>query len=214
MIKILLVDDHQLVRAGLRSILDNAGDMTVVGEASDGDEALGMARGVEFDVVLMDIHMPEGMGGIEATRRLLRQAPGARIIALSQMSDDPLPAQLQQAGAIGYLTKGCPAKEMLDAIRAVHRGMPYVDAQLAQRRMVKTWRGTASTPFEQLSPREMQVTLMILDGRRNKDIAESLSLSEKTVSTYRQRIYEKLGVGTDVELTRLAFRHGIISEGE
>jgi two-component system invasion response regulator UvrY len=80
--------------------------------------------------------------------------------------------------------------------------------------MVKTWRGTASTPFEQLSPREMQVTLMILDGRRNKDVAGSLSLSEKTVSTYRQRIYEKLGVGTDVELTRLAFRHGIITEGE
>jgi two-component system invasion response regulator UvrY len=214
MIKILLVDDHQLVRAGLRSILDNAGDMSVVGEAGDGDEALSIARTVDFDVVLMDIHMPDGMGGIEATRRLLRQAPAARIIALSQMSDDPLPAQLQQAGAIGYLTKGCPAKEMLDAIRAVHRGMPYIDAQLAQRRMVKTWRGTASTPFEQLSPREMQVTLMILDGRRNKDVAGSLSLSEKTVSTYRQRIYEKLGVGTDVELTRLAFRHGIITEGE
>jgi two-component system invasion response regulator UvrY len=214
MIKILLVDDHQLVRAGLRAILDAAGDMAVVGEAGDGEEALAIAREARPDVVLMDIHMPDGMGGIEATRRLLRQVPAARVIALSQMSDDPLPAQLQQAGAVGYLTKGCPAREMLDAIRAVYRGIPYIDAQLAQRRMVKSWRGTASTPFEQLSPREMQVTLMILDGRRNKDVAESLSLSEKTVSTYRQRIYEKLGVGTDVELTRLAFRHGIISEGE
>jgi len=214
MIKILLVDDHQLVRAGLRAILDKASDMVVVGEAGNGDEALSIARGVDIDVVLMDIHMPGGMGGIEATRRLLRQAPKARIIVLSQLSDDPLPAQLHEAGAIGYLTKGCPATEMLDAIRAVHRGMPYIDAHLAQQRMVKSWRGTTSTPFEELSPREMQVTLMILDGRRNKNVAESLSLSEKTVSTYRQRIYEKLHVSTDVELTRLAFRYGIISEGE
>ena len=214
MIKILLVDDHQLVRAGLSAILDKASDMVVVGEAGNGDEALGIARGVEVDVVLMDIHMPGGMGGIEATRRLLRQAPKARIIVLSQLSEDPLPAQLHEAGAIGYLTKGCPAAEMLDAIRAVYRGMPYIDAHLAQQRMVKSWRGTTATPFEQLSPREMQVTLMILDGRRNKNVAESLSLSEKTVSTYRQRIYEKLHVSTDVELTRLAFRHGIISEGE
>lgn len=214
MIRILLIDDHQLVRAGLRSIIEAAGDMAVVAEAGDGEEALTHARKLEFDVALMDIHMPDGMGGIEATRRLLRQAPKARVIALSQLSDDPLPAQLHDAGAVGYLTKGCPAREMLDAIRAVHRGLPYVDAELAQKKMVKTWRGTAATPFEHLSSREMQVTMMILDGRRNKQIAESLSLSEKTVSTYRQRIYEKLAIGTDVELTRLAYRHGIISDGE
>lgn len=214
MIKILLVDDHRLVRAGLRSILDGAGDMQVVGEAGDGGDALRIARQQQPDVALMDIHMPDGMGGIEATRRLLRQSPSVRVIALSQMSEDPLPAQLQEAGAVGYLTKGCPAQEMLDAVRAVYRGMPYIDAQLAQRRMVKSWRGTAATPFEQLSSREMQVTLMILDGRRNKEIAASLSLSEKTVSTYRQRIYEKLEVRTDVDLTRLAFRHRLVIEGE
>jgi two-component system invasion response regulator UvrY len=162
----------------------------------------------------MDINMPGGMGGIEATRRLARLLPQARIVALSVLSDEPLPTQLHEAGAIGYLTKGCPAKELLDAIRAVDRGLPYVDARLAQRRMVAGWRGTKATPFEELSAREMQVTLMILDGRRNHEIADCLSLSQKTVSTYRQRIFEKLDIATDVELTRLAFRYGLISETE
>ncbi|MCF7989363.1 MAG: response regulator [Thiohalocapsa sp.] len=212
MIKILIVDDHQLVRAGLRSIIESAGDMQVVAEAADGEEALGAVRKLSVDVVLMDIQMPDGMGGIEATRRLLRQSPHTRVIALSALSEDPLPARLHEAGAIGYLTKGCPAKEMLDAIRAVHRGMPYVDADLAQKRMVAGWRGTAETPFESLSAREMQVTMMILDGRRNHEIANSLSLSQKTVSTYRQRIFEKLDVSTDVDLTRLAYRHGMIQD--
>lgn len=214
MIKIFLVDDHQLVRAGLRALLNGAGDMEVVGEAGDGNELLAKARGLDIDVTLMDIQMPGGMGGIEATRRLVRQSPKTRVIVLSHLSDDPLPGQLHDAGAVGYLTKGCPPDEMIDAIRAVHRGMPYVDAQLAQRRMVRTWRGIAATPFESLSGREMQVTMMILDGRRNKIIAEALSLSEKTVSTYRQRICDKLKVETDVELTRLAYRHGIICDGD
>lgn len=212
MIKIFLVDDHQLVRAGLRALLEGAGDMQVVGEAGDGLEALTKARGLAIDVALMDIQMPDGMGGIEATRRLTRQSPLARVVVLSHLSDDPLPAQLYEAGAVGYLTKGCPPQEMFDAIRAVHRGQPYVAAAIAQRRMVRAWRGVAQTPFESLSGREMQSLMMILDGHRNKDIASQLSLSEKTVSTYRQRICEKLKVSTDVELTRLAFRYGLISE--
>jgi len=160
----------------------------------------------------MDLNMPGGMGGIEATRRLCRLLPKARIVALSALSDEPLPTQVHDAGAIGYLTKGCPARELLDAIRAVQRGLPYVDARLAQKRMVAGWRGTKETPFADLSAREMQVTLMILDGRRNHEIAECLSLSQKTVSTYRQRIFEKLHLSTDVELTRLAYRHGLIQE--
>jgi two-component system invasion response regulator UvrY len=215
MIKLMIVDDHQLVRAGLRSIIESAGDLAVVAEADSGEEALVQAqKGIAPDVVLMDINMPGGMGGIEATRRLARLLPQARIVALSVLSDEPLPTQLHEAGAIGYLTKGCPAKELLDAIRAVDRGLPYVDARLAQRRMVAGWRGTKATPFEELSAREMQVTLMILDGRRNHEIADCLSLSQKTVSTYRQRIFEKLDIATDVELTRLAFRYGLISETE
>ncbi|WP_296899912.1 response regulator [Thiohalocapsa sp.] len=213
MIRVMIVDDHQLVRAGLRSIIEAPGDLAVVAEAQSGEEAVAQAQqGLAVDVVLMDLNMPGGMGGIEATRRLARVVPQARIVALSALSDEPLPTQVHDAGAVGYLTKGCPAKELLDAIRAVHRGLPYVDAKLAQRRMVANWRGTKETPFADLSAREMQVTLMILDGRRNHEIADCLSLSQKTVSTYRQRIFEKLDIGTDVELTRLAYRHGLIQE--
>ena len=215
MIKLMIVDDHQLVREGLRSIFASAVDLAVVGEAQSGEDAIALVQqGASPDVVLMDINMPGGMGGIEATRRLTRMLPNLRIIVLSALSEEPLPTQLHDAGAIGYLTKGCPAKELLDAIRAVERGLPYVDARLAQRRMVAGWRGTKETPFADLSPREMQVTLMILDARRNHEIAQCLSLSQKTVSTYRQRIFEKLGITTDVELTRLGYRHGIIKETE
>jgi two-component system, NarL family, invasion response regulator UvrY len=213
MIKLLLVDDHELVRAGLRAILESAGDMDVVGEASDGAEAVKRCRDCFPDVVLMDIRMPQGMGGIEATRRLLRYDPAPKVIALTSMADDPLPGQLHEAGALGYLTKGCPAQELLEAVRTVHRGRPYIDAKLAQRLAFGRWDGPAS-PFEQLSPREMQVLMMILDGRRNVDIANDLNKSQKTVSTHRQRIYAKLGVETDVELTRLALRFGLIVDGE
>jgi two-component system invasion response regulator UvrY len=215
MIKLMIVDDHQLVREGLRSIIESAADLAVVAEADSGEDAIAQAqKGAAPDVVLMDINMPGGMGGIEATRRLVRLLPQTRIVALSALSEEPLPTQLHDAGAVGYLTKGCPARELLDAIRAVDRGLPYVDARLAQRRMVAGWRGTRETPFAELSAREMQVALMILDGRRNHEIAECLSLSQKTVSTYRQRIFEKLDIGTDVELTRLAYRHGLIMETE
>jgi two-component system, NarL family, invasion response regulator UvrY len=214
MISVMIVDDHQLVRAGLRSILESAGDLCVVAEGQSGEEAVALVEtGLGADIVLMDLNMPGGMGGIEAIRRLKRLLPELRIIVLSALSDEPLPTQVHEAGAVGYLTKGCPARELLDAVRAVHRGLPYVDAKLAQRRMVAGWRGICSTPFEQLSGREIQVTLMILDGRRNHDIADALGINQKTISTYRQRIFEKLKVGTDVELTRLAYRHGLIDEG-
>lgn len=211
MIRVLLVDDHELVRTGIRRILEEAGDMQVVGEASEGDEALKMARKLEPDVVLMDVNMP-GMGGIEATRRMVRLLPRAKVIALTVLDDDPFPARLNEAGAVGYLTKGCPAKEMIEAVRTVHRGFPYVASSVARKHMIADWQGMAATPFQELSAREMQVAMMILDGQRTQDISDALSLSPKTVSTYRQRIYDKLRVKTDVELTRLAYRHGIIVE--
>jgi two-component system invasion response regulator UvrY len=211
MIKVLLVDDHELVRTGIRRILEESRDMQVVGEASDGDEALKTARKVEPDVVLMDVNMP-GMGGIEATRRMVRLLPKVKVIALTVLDDDPFPARLNEAGAVGYLTKGCPAKEMIDAVRTVFRGFPYVASSVARKHMIADWQGLASTPFQELSAREMQVAMMILDGQRTQEISDALSLSPKTVSTYRQRIYEKLHVKTDVDLTRLAYRHGIIVE--
>ena len=211
MIKVLLVDDHELVRTGIRRILEEAYDMDVVAEASNGDEALRKAQQVQPDVVLMDLNMP-GIGGIEATRRIVRSVPEAKVIALTVLDDDPFPAKLNEAGAMGYLTKGCPADEMLQAIRMVSGGTPYVASSVARKHMLADWQGTAATPFEELSSREMQVAMMILDGQKTQEISDGLCLSPKTVSTYRQRIYEKLGVKNDVELTKLAYRHGIISD--
>ncbi len=213
MIKVLLVDDHELVRTGIRHILDEASDIVVIGEASGGDEALKFAKKIEPDLVLMDVNMP-GMGGIEATRRMVRLLPDVKVIALTVLDDDPFPARLNEAGAKGYLTKGCPAEEVLDAIRMVNKGHPYVASAVARKHMLADWSGVASTPFEELSAREMQVAMMILDGQRTQQISDSLCLSPKTVSTYRQRIYEKLGVNNDVELTRLAYRHGLIKDSE
>jgi two-component system, NarL family, invasion response regulator UvrY len=213
MIKVLLVDDHELVRTGIRRILDEAGDMEVVGEAADGDEALRVARKVAPDVVLMDLNMP-GMGGIEATRRMIRLQPNAKVIALTVLDDDPFPARLSEAGAVGYLSKGCPAAEMIEAVRTVYGGAPYVAVSVARKHMLADWRGVAKTPFEELSSREMQVAMMILEGQRTQEISDALSLSPKTVSTYRQRIYDKLNVKTDVELTRLAYRYGLIVDGD
>jgi two-component system invasion response regulator UvrY len=212
-IKVLIVDDHALFRAGIRRILADQDLIDVVGEAESGEAALGLVQKLAPDVILMDVNMPGGMGGIEATRRLGRVAPTSRVIALTMLGDDPFPDQLREVGAMGYLTKGCPADELAHAIRTVAAGRPYVDAQVAQARMMSSWQGEAGSPFKELSSRELQVAMMILDGQRTQDISQSLSLSPKTVSTYRQRIYDKLGVHTDVELTRLAFRYGLIQPG-
>lgn len=212
MIKVLIVDDHALFRAGIRRILQDQDLIEVVGEAENGEEALRLAKKLAPDIVLMDLNMPGGMGGIEATRRLGRVAPDSRVIALTVLDGDPFPGQLREAGAMGYLTKGCPAEELVKAVHSVAGGRPYVDSLVAQTRMLADWQGTGGNAFTELSSRELQVAMMILDGQRTQDISDSLSLSPKTISTYRQRIYEKLGVHTDVELTRLAFRHGILQD--
>ncbi|WP_295391875.1 response regulator [uncultured Thiodictyon sp.] len=213
MIKVIIVDDHALFRAGLRLILAQQDQIEVVGEAASGEEALRLAKRLEPDICLMDVQMPGGMGGIEATRRLSRLLPNCRVIALTMLGDDPFPAQLREAGAMGYLTKGCPAEELVKALRLVASGHPYVDSSVAQARMLAQWGGETGSPFKELSARELQVTMMILDGQRTQDISATLSLSPKTVSTYRTRIYEKLAVQTDVDLTRLAMRHGLINDG-
>ncbi len=213
MIKVLLVDDHELVRTGIQQILMDAGGIDVVGAVSSGEEALKQAPQLEPDVVLMDVSMP-GMGGIEATRRILCSNPLLKVIALTVHDDDPFPARLHDAGAMGYLTKGCPADEMLSAIHLVAKGLPYISSEVAKKHTLAEWRGhdQATSPFVVLSHREMQVTMLILEGKKNQDISDTLNLSPKTISTYRQRVYEKLDVANDVELTRLAYRFGILND--
>jgi len=211
MIRVLVAEDHELVRLGIRRILETAADIEVIAEAQSGEDALAKARQNRPDVVLMDVHMP-GMGGIEATRRITRALPNTNVIALTVLDEDPFPAQLREAGAKGYLTKGCPADEMFEAIRVVYSGCCYVAATVAKKHMLADLEGRTDSPLARLSARELQILMMILDGQRGQDISDTLSLSPKTISTYRQRIYEKLGVCSDVELTKFAFRQGLLND--
>ncbi len=208
-INVVLVDDHELVRTGIRRILEDARGVTVVAEASSGEEAVKVAQAHTPDVMLMDIHMP-GIGGIEATRKVLRASPRTRVVALTVHGDKPYAVQLLKGGAQGFLTKGCPADEVIKAIRAVHSGQRYIGADVAQELALALLPGAETSPFDTLSQREMQVLLMLTEGQSIQAISDRLCLSPKTISTYRYRLCEKLGVDNDVELIRLAIRHGIV----
>ena len=214
MIRILLVDDHDLFRAGMGSILRSQDDMLVVGEYSDGEQVIEAVRQEAPDLVLMDVNMP-GMGGIEATRTILRIAPQTKIIAVTVLSDDPFPNQLLDAGASGYISKGSGSQEMMEAIQTVMRGNYYISSDVAQKLTLTNFRkrGEAS-PLDTLTAREMQVMLMITRGQSNQEIADILFLSPKTISTYRHRVFEKLDVSNDVELTHLAIRHGLFENAQ
>ena len=209
MIKVLLVDDHQLVRSGIRRILDDTDDLEVIAEAGCGEDALKLARQGQPDVVLMDVNMP-GIGGLEATRKLLQISPATRIIALTIFMEEPYPSRLLEAGAMGYLTKGCAVEEIVRAIRCVMQGERYLGEEIARHIAREGWGTVGGNSLDKLSRREIQVMLMITRGYRLQEISDSLCLSPKTVSTYRYRLYEKLGVETDVELTHLAIRHGML----
>lgn len=214
MIRILLVDDHDLFRAGMGSILRSQDGMVVVGEYSDGEQAVEAVRREAPDLVLMDVNMP-GIGGIEATRKILKIAPQTKIIAVTVLSDDPFPNQLLDAGARGYISKGSGSQEMMEAIESVMRGNYYISSDVAQKLTLTNFRkrGEAS-PLDTLSAREMQIMLMITRGQSNQEISDALFLSPKTISTYRHRLFEKLDVSNDVELTHLAIRHGLLENAQ
>lgn len=209
--RVVLVDDHQLVRTGIRRLLSDTEEIEVVGEAGSGEDALRLVRETSPDVVLMDVNMP-GIGGLEATRKLLRVDPELRIIALTIHVEEPYPSRLMEAGAMGYITKGCNEGEITDAIRAVMRGERYIGADIAQQMALAGFDGTRDGGLDKLSQREMQVMMMVTQGYKMQEISDTLCLSPKTISTYRYRLYEKLGVETDVELTHLAIRHGMIDQ--
>ena len=209
MINVLLVDDHDLVRAGIKRILDDVSGVKVIAEARTGEEALRLGRQLKPNVVLMDVKMP-GIGGFEATRKLLRIDPDIKVLIVTTCNNDIYPARLLQVGAAGYLTKGSSMNEMIQAIRAVHAGQRYISPEIASRLAFRHVADQEDSPFESLSERELQVMLMITKGTKVQDIAENLCLSPKTVNSYRYRIFEKLSVNNDVELTLLAIRHGLV----
>jgi two-component system invasion response regulator UvrY len=208
-INVLVVDDHELVRAGISRLLMDVPGIRVVGALSSGEEAIKFVKEKHPHVVLMDVKMP-GIGGLEATRKMLRTDPVVKVIALTVCEGEPFPSKLLQAGAKGYLTKGAALDEIVQAIKAVHAGKRYLGPEIAQQLAFKTLEDKEKPLFDSLSDREMQVLLMITSGQKVQEISEKLCLSPKTVNTYRYRLFDKLNVSSDVELTHLAIRHRIV----
>ncbi len=211
MTKILVVDDHDLVRMGIARMLADVPGYQVVGDAKNGEEAVSKARELMPDVILMDVKMP-GMGGLEATRRLRQYNPKVKIIAVTACDDSLHPTRLMQAGAVGYVTKGADFSEITDAINRVIRGDLYMSNSIAQQLALKNFNGDDSqgSPFEKLSQRELQTAMMIANGQKVQNIADIFCVSPKTVNSYRYRIFVKLDINSDVELTLLAVKHDFL----
>lgn len=209
MIKVLLVDDHYLVRTGIKRLLDDAKGISVVSEAATGEEAVTYCREHHPDVVLMDMNMP-GIGGMEATKKILRYSPDIKVLFLTVQVEEPFPTKVMQIGASGFLTKGAGPDEMIQAIKAVKCGQRYLTPDIAQKMALTQFQTTDENPFSSLSERELQIMLMITRGQKVVDISEQLNLSSKTINSYRYRMFDKLKVSNDVELTHIAIRYGLL----
>ncbi|MCC4285209.1 UvrY/SirA/GacA family response regulator transcription factor [Marinobacter salarius] len=216
MIRVLVVDDHELVRSGITRMLADNPDIEVIGEASSGEDAIDSVRKDSPDIVLMDIRMP-GIGGLEATRRILRIDDAVRVIVVTACADDPYPTRVMQAGASAYITKGADIKEMVRAIRMAHSGQRYISPEIAQKMALKQLGGGDGRDedgelslFDRLSEREMQIAMMVVDCQKVQDISDKLCLSPKTVNSYRYRIFEKLEISSDVELALMAVKLGLL----
>jgi two-component system invasion response regulator UvrY len=200
MIRIVVADDHPIVRAGLREIIGRETDMTIASEAQTSQEALDIVRRQSADVLILDVMMP-GRGGIEVLKQLHQEMPDLPVLILSVHPEDQLAVRALRAGAAGYLTKDSAPAELVGAIRKVVGGGKYVSPKMAER-LAEELVGGAQAPHERLSDREHQILKMIANGRTLTEIADELALSVKTISTYRSRIMEKLNVKTTVDLVR------------
>jgi DNA-binding NarL/FixJ family response regulator len=212
-IKVLLVDDHRIVRHGLRALLDKEADIKVVSEADSGRDALQLAGEILPDVIVMDIAMPD-MNGVDAARRIIADNPECRILVLSMLGDKRFVAEMFSAGVKGYLLKDCAADELVRAIRAIHRGEMYLCPQIAGiviKDFIKLLPEASPETSPVLTSREREVLQLIAEGKNAKEIAFILSVSSKTVDTFRQSIMKKLGLNTVAELTKYAIREGLTS---
>ncbi|MFT6093902.1 MAG: two-component system invasion response regulator UvrY [Pseudohongiellaceae bacterium] len=207
-ITVVIVDDHKLVRTGLARMIDDEIDMRIIAEAATGEEALQICETLVPDIVLMDARMP-GIGGIEATLRLLKNHPKLRVIAMSSVTSGIIPSQMLRSGAKAFITKNIGVEEMLKSIRVVYEGQHYVTADAAIRLALDPFNRNQEPLFDKLSRRELQIAQMLTDGKKVSQISEFLQLSPKTVYSYRYRLFEKLGIHSDVELTILAVKFGL-----
>lgn len=213
LVRVLIVDDHDIVRAGIRMLLDAQPDMAVIGEASDGKEAIEMAGSMKPDVVLMDISMP-GTTGIEATRAIKKTNSQIEVVGLTMHAEDRYFFQLLQAGASGYVVKGAAPRELLEAVRAASRGEAYIHPSL-QRKLIgdyvsRTEGSDQASMLADLTGRELEVLRLIVDGLTSREIAESLVISPNTVERHRQNIMSKLGLHNRAELVRYAISKGLV----
>jgi len=209
---IVLVDDHKLVRDGVRTILERGAEFHVVGEAENGADAVQLCRKAQPDLVLMDIGLP-GMNGIEATTELLRHCPSVKVVILSMFDDENSVVSAIRSGARAFVLKKASSGELLDALRAVARGGSYLSSQVSDRLLTRIQRGDLDTrertPLESLSPREVQVLRLVAEGKTSKDIALMHDLGLQTVRSYRKTMMKKLGVNNVAGLTQLALAAGL-----
>lgn len=208
--KILIVDDHPIVRDGLKQILGDTDDLVVSGEAGNADEAIALVRDSDFDLVVLDITLP-GRTGIDLLRDLRRERPTLPVLMLSIHPEDELGIRAVKAGASGFLSKECASDDLVRAIQLIVSGNKYISRALADRLIEEIQRDTNRPPHEQLSDREYEVMSLIATGSSMKEVAAALSLSKSTVSTYRARILDKLNVKSTAEITRYAIHHGLVS---
>ena len=209
MISVLLTDDHELVRTGIRRLLEDSKQVEIVGEADCGEDSLQLAQSLKPDVILMDVNMP-GIGGVEACRRILQRSPKQKIIVLTVHNEHTFPKRLLEIGAKGYLTKDCGVDEMIKAIKQVNSGGSYIASSIAQQLALSLLPGNDVNPIDRLSRREFQVMLMISQGLTNVEISDKLCLSPKTISTYRLRVLEKLNAHNEVDLIKIAVEQGMV----
>jgi len=212
-IKIILADDHKIIREGLRALLEKEPDMEVVGEANDGIATVRLTKNLNPDIVIMDIGMPD-MNGIEATRQIISETKGVKVIALSMHSDRRFVLQMLKAGASGYLLKDSAFEELALAIKTVMLGQPYLSPKITDvviKEYIISMAKNEETVFTKITAREREVLQLIAEGKSTKQIASFLNVSVKTIETHRQQIMEKLNIHSIAELTKYAIREGIAS---
>ena len=207
-INVLLVDDHSVVRAGFRRLLETSPEITVIGEADTGDKAWRLFEDLGPDVVVMDLSMP-GMGGLEAIEKIRKIAAQARILVLSVHENEPFPSRALQKGAAGYLTKRCAPEELVIAVREIADGKCYLGKDIA-RRLAAERRDSERDLLTKLTSREFQVFTLLAKGRSVAEIADTIFISPKTVHVHRANVFRKLGISTTAELVRMAIRNDII----
>jgi DNA-binding NarL/FixJ family response regulator len=207
-IRVFIVDDHALVRVGMRMVLSEQTDIEIVGEVETGEAALPLIKRLKPDIVLCDLHLP-GLSGLEVTKRVTHGGDGPRVIIVSVLEDGPMPRRLLEAGASGYVGKGGDAHELLNAVREVARGKRYLASSVAQH-IALSGVGSGNCPTEVLTARELEIGLLMAQGIRQNDIAQRLSLSPKTINTHKSRLFDKLGIGDTVALVRTLKQYGLL----